>query len=230
MQQANPRLWAIIVTVIVLSCSTPARAQELAWRRDYASARKEATETGRPLLLDFGTEGCVWCRKQDATTFRDPRVVKSLNERFIPVKIDAEREQRLTQSLGIESFPTLVLASAEGKVLGRQVGYADASQLMAMLSKAPAKQDAAPPAPTRVFMTSTQIAQARADYDGRRYSECVLHCQQIITTNSAASETQEARVLLQKIAADPLATQRLKDQIDANLSTLQPRLAAALER
>ena len=129
----------VLVPVACLfgSCGT-ASAQDVKWRTDYTAARKEATETGRALLLDFGTEACFWCKKLDATTFRDPKVVKLLNERFIPVKIDAQKHRQLTDALGIESYPTLVLASAEGKVIGRHVGYADVAQLTALLNKAPA--------------------------------------------------------------------------------------------
>jgi thioredoxin-like negative regulator of GroEL len=129
---------AVPVIVILVSTTTPVTAQEVRWRHDYSAARREATETGRPLLLDFGTEACVWCRKLDATTFRDPKVVKLLNEQFIAVKIDANREPKLTAALGVDSFPTLVLASASGKVIDRHVGYADVSQLTSLLSKAPA--------------------------------------------------------------------------------------------
>jgi thioredoxin-related protein len=139
-----------VFTIAILACfslaftSRAASAQDVRWRHDYAAARKEASDTGRPLLLDFGTEACVWCRKLDATTFRDPRVVKLLNERFIPVKIDGNKEERLTASLGIDAFPTLVLVSPSGKVLARNPGYADAAQMMALLNKAPAPS--APPA------------------------------------------------------------------------------------
>jgi thioredoxin-related protein len=115
-----------------------ASADDVKWRTDYAAARKEAAETGRPLLLDFGTEACFWCKKLDATTFRDPKVVKLLNEQFVPVKIDASRHPQLTGALKIDGFPTLILAAADGKVLGRHAGYADVSQLTGLLGKAPA--------------------------------------------------------------------------------------------
>ena len=132
--------------VAALASAAPASAQDVAWRRDYAAARREATDTGRPLFLDFGTEACGWCQKLDATTLRDPNVVALLNERFIPVKLDGNKEQRLTAALGVEGFPTLVVATADGKVVGRHAGYADAAQLTALLGKAPA----APPAGARV--------------------------------------------------------------------------------
>jgi len=128
-------------------------AQDVKWRTDYAAARKEATETGRPLLLDFGTDACFWCKKLDATTFRDPKVIKLLNEQFIPVKIDANKHPRLTEALNVESFPTLVLATPEGKVVGRHVGYAEVAQLTGLLGKAPA------PVPAKAIAPAAPVAK-----------------------------------------------------------------------
>jgi hypothetical protein len=123
------------------------------WRPDYASARKEATATGKPLLLDFGTEACIWCRKLDATTFRDRGVVALLNERFVPVKVDGNQDARLTQAAGVQAFPTIVLVSAEGKIIGRHDGYADVAKMIALLRQAapqPAVAAISAPAPSGV--------------------------------------------------------------------------------
>src|SRR5271169_1752337 len=79
-----------------------ARAEDVDWRSDYSAARKEASEKGRPILVDFGFEGCAFCRKLDATTFRDADVVKRMNEQFIPIRIDIEKDPRkLHEQLGL---------------------------------------------------------------------------------------------------------------------------------
>ena len=104
-------------------------------------------------MLDFGTEACFWCKKLDATTFRDPKVVKLLNEQFIPVKIDANKHPRLTQALNVASFPTLVLATAEGKVIDRHVGYAEVVQLRGLLGQAPA------PVPAKAVAPAMPVAK-----------------------------------------------------------------------
>jgi thioredoxin-related protein len=132
-----PSLFLFLIVPGTFFVGGSAHAQEVRWRNDYVAARREAVETGKPLFLDFGTEACFWCKKLDATTFRDPKVVKLLNERFIPVRIDASREARLTGALQIEGYPTLILATAGGKVVGRHVGYADVVQLTALLNKSP---------------------------------------------------------------------------------------------
>ncbi len=228
-------LYRLIFATGLLTVAGPEllHAQEINWRHDYTAARKEAVETGRPLLLDFGTEACVWCRKQDATTFRDPKVVKLLNEQLIPVKIDAERESRLTQALGIESFPTLVLASAQGAVLGRQVGYASAAQVFALVGKAPGPSAPSTPVPARTARLSASgelLSQCRADYEAGRYAECLRLSCQIQTSSPASSEALEARKLSLIIAGDPRACQKLKEQIETGLASLHPKLEAALAR
>src|SRR5438445_3470549 len=105
-----------------------ATAQEIQWRSDYNLARKEAVEKNLPLILDFGTEHCFWCKKLDATTFLDPRVVAVMNEEFIPLKVDAHRDARLTECLRIQAFPTVVLAGPDGKILGTLEGYMEAGR------------------------------------------------------------------------------------------------------
>lgn len=144
---------AIVLGLLALA-TAPLSAQEVQWRHDYAAARTEAAQTGKPLLLDFGTENCMWCRKLDATTFRSKPVVDALNARFIPVKVDANKAPKLVQALGIEGYPEVIAASPDGTILGRHPGYADTNEMSKMLSGAlqrmpkPAAPVAAAPVPT----------------------------------------------------------------------------------
>jgi uncharacterized protein YyaL (SSP411 family) len=110
-------------------------AEEVAWRSDYPTARREAVEKGRPLVIDFGTENCFWCKKLDAITFKDPTVVSIMNERFIPLRIDANKDAPLAEALHIQSYPTVVLASAEGKILDMQEGFTDAGNFLEKLKR-----------------------------------------------------------------------------------------------
>ena len=105
------------------------------WRTDYNAARKEANEKGRPLFLDFGTEECFHCRRLDASTFKDPRIVQYLNENFVPLKIDANREPALTQALKIQAYPTMIIAGNDGKILGMIEGYMESNKLTEHLAR-----------------------------------------------------------------------------------------------
>jgi thioredoxin-related protein/outer membrane protein assembly factor BamD (BamD/ComL family) len=134
------RTWKVLAVLVLIESAIrnpqSAIAQEVQWRTDYNKARQEAVDKGRPLLLDFGTENCFYCKKLDATTFRDPTVVSVLNKSFIPLKIDAERNAALADALRVERYPTLVLAAPDGKILATQEGYMEALRCHELLQRA----------------------------------------------------------------------------------------------
>src|SRR6516165_9817254 len=112
-----------------------ASAQEILWRKDYNEARREAEAKNLPLVLEFSTESCFWCRRLEATTFQEPTVVRLMNQRFIPLKVDAYRDAMLTQALRIQSFPTVVLAGPDGKILATLEGFMEAPRFQEHLER-----------------------------------------------------------------------------------------------
>jgi thioredoxin-related protein len=129
-------LVAVLLVESAICNPQSAIAQEVEWRTDYNKARQEAVDKGRPLLLDFGTENCFFCKKLDATTFRDPAVVGLLNKQFIPLKIDAGRSPALADALRVDRYPTLVLAGPDGKILATQEGYLESARCRELLQRA----------------------------------------------------------------------------------------------
>jgi thioredoxin-related protein len=130
--------WGFRLTLLLVlwpGILRPTAAQEVNWRDDYKKAREEARVTGRPLLLDLGTENCAWCKQLDERTFRDSAVVSLINERFVALKIDGERSPALVEALRVQKYPTLVFASPTGAILGYQEGFLEAAVLREQLHK-----------------------------------------------------------------------------------------------
>jgi tetratricopeptide (TPR) repeat protein len=69
-------------------------------------------------------------------TFRDANVVSTINQRFIPLKVDASVHTALAEALRIQSYPTLVLAAPDGKILGTLEGYIEPERLQEHLGRA----------------------------------------------------------------------------------------------
>ena len=109
-------IFVLVVASEALS-QLPASAQEVKWRHDYNAARREAEQKNLPLVVDIGTENCYWCNKLEAITFHDPAVAEVMNNRYIPLKVDAQRNPALTDALRIQAYPTVVLAASDGKIL-----------------------------------------------------------------------------------------------------------------
>jgi thioredoxin-like negative regulator of GroEL len=135
-RDARLRYRTILSALVLAASASPISAQQaVQWRTDYNAARKEATDRGRPILLEFGTENCMWCKKLEMSTLREPAVVKLLNDGFVSLKVDADREQSLTQTLRISQYPTLVVAAPDGKIVGVLEGYQEVTQLTEQLQK-----------------------------------------------------------------------------------------------
>jgi len=49
----------------------------------------------RKVVVDLYTDWCTWCVKMDNSTFKNPHIVKYLNEKFYAVKFDAEQKEDL---------------------------------------------------------------------------------------------------------------------------------------
>jgi len=72
--------------------NTPEPAEEVKWYT-WEEAIALTEENPKKLFIDMYTDWCGWCKRMDATTFRDPEVVKLLNTEFYPVKFDAEQKE-----------------------------------------------------------------------------------------------------------------------------------------
>ena len=65
--------------------------EEINWRSDWPAALNEAKTANLPLVLEIYLEGCPVCARLARETHTDPGVVKALNERFIPVRLEARK-------------------------------------------------------------------------------------------------------------------------------------------
>lgn len=44
-------------------------------------------------IIDVYTDWCGWCKRMDATTFKDPHIVDEINKHYYAVKLDAEQKE-----------------------------------------------------------------------------------------------------------------------------------------
>jgi tetratricopeptide (TPR) repeat protein len=135
------RFPAAVAGMLILSLAPATGAdKQVDWRADYDTARKEAADKSRPLFLEFQTDECFHCRRLENGPFRDPAVVGLLNERYVPLRVDAAKSPRLTEALRIQAYPTMIIAAADGKIIAFVEGYVDAKPLLEHLQRSLAVQ------------------------------------------------------------------------------------------
>ncbi|MCS6929351.1 MAG: DUF255 domain-containing protein [Saprospiraceae bacterium] len=136
----------------------PLRASEqvVGWL-SFEEAINRAKAEKRKVFIHLYTTWCGWCKRMEETTFSDPLVVRYLNEKFYPVKFDAEFTEEITfksktytmrressrrgyHELALEllngrlGFPTMVFLDENLDVIQAISGYRDPDNLFVILN------------------------------------------------------------------------------------------------
>ncbi len=144
-QRALP-VWLVIRTALliiarVVSTKYPVMSETNVERKGGPSlvrwtpislASAAALRSHRPILYEFSAEWCGPCHLLEREVFMDPVLAAKINDRYIAVQVvDRQREdghnepavQQLMDRYGINAFPTVVIAAADGQPRDKVLGY-----------------------------------------------------------------------------------------------------------
>ena len=116
----------------VLPVAASHSTEGVRWITDWETALSRARKENKVVVVDFYADWCVWCRRLDSTTYRDPSVVRFLAKHTVPLKLDVEASpgRSLANRYGVEGLPTIVILGADGTELGRIPGYMPAGRFL----------------------------------------------------------------------------------------------------
>lgn len=112
------RLLAAAFVVIAL-----APVANAGWHSDFAAAQAEASRLDRPLLVHFYAEWCGPCKKMDREVLYAPDLLAQLGRRVVAVKLDVDQHRAVAEKYRIDSVPTDLFLTPDGRVLGAMNGY-----------------------------------------------------------------------------------------------------------
>ncbi len=87
------------------------------WRTWSEGTFEEAVTEQKPLLLALVTRWSEECHQMDATTYAEPRTAAHINDRFVPVRVDADRRPDIRERYNMGGFPSTVFLTPQGKIL-----------------------------------------------------------------------------------------------------------------
>jgi thiol-disulfide isomerase/thioredoxin len=117
--------WVFVIAAafVCSALAQEAKGPEVPWAKSWDEALAQAKADGKPIMIDFYTDWCGWCKKLDADTYPDPSVVQYLAD-FVCVKLNAEKEGKdQAKTYNVSAYPTIVFADSSGAYLGRVLGY-----------------------------------------------------------------------------------------------------------
>jgi len=91
-------LFTLLSIICVMAHSqnpAPSQITPVKWYT-IQEAEKLFKQSPRPFFIDTYTDWCGWCKKMDKETFTNPVISDILNNKYYPVKFDAEGSQSIT--------------------------------------------------------------------------------------------------------------------------------------
>jgi thioredoxin-related protein len=133
---------AFVLTLGVSACQKTSDNKEktavpggtIAWM-GYTEGMQKAKETGKPVMVDFYTSWCKYCKMLDDTTYQDPGIVEIINKDFVAIKIDAEgsgkvvengkemTEKDLASAFKVSGYPTIWFFNQKQEKIAPLSGY-----------------------------------------------------------------------------------------------------------
>ncbi|QDV70582.1 thiol:disulfide interchange protein precursor [Rosistilla carotiformis] len=127
------RLSIVAVVCLSLMLSRSEALAEIQWIKSVAQAQQKWNTSAKPLLVYVTSESCFFCQKLDHATWMDPSVGVLVNDRFVKLKVNGQRNQAIAKQLNVTAFPAVVVFSADGQVIGRRDGFVEPGEMSAFL-------------------------------------------------------------------------------------------------
>ena len=143
----NQLPWSLSIIISFFLMNACISQEQINWV-NWDQAQSLMKKQKRKVMVDIYTDWCGWCKRMDASTFQDPRIVKYLNKYYYAVKFNAEQKEEINfkskmfkfiaigrrgvHELAIEitngqlSYPTFVFMDEDFNTIQPLPGYQDA--------------------------------------------------------------------------------------------------------
>jgi thiol:disulfide interchange protein len=111
------------------------RGREVRWHSSLPDALQVAREVKKPLMVDFFSDRCGWCKVLDQKTYTDP-AVRSRAEQFVSVKIDLGKDPGPASQYRVMGLPTVLFMNCKGEVIHSVIGFRPPAPFLVEMQKA----------------------------------------------------------------------------------------------
>jgi len=133
MKLKNIGLIILVFTALSLGLLlNAASSKEIEWQ-SFADGMARGKFENKKVFLHFYAEWCAACKTMEEKTFKDSGVIASLNENFIPIKVDVDREKQTSAMFKVKLLPDTWFLAGDNEIIGHRPGFISPAQLKIIL-------------------------------------------------------------------------------------------------
>jgi len=106
---------------------------QIDWQPWSDSIFEKARKERRFVLLDLGAVWCHWCHVMEEVTYRDPKVIELIRQRYVAVRVDQDARPDLSNRYEDYGWPATVVFNADGSEIVKRQGYIPPKPMAALL-------------------------------------------------------------------------------------------------
>lgn len=123
---------AAVVTLTYFASPGTAAENGVHWLT-YEQGLAKQQELKKPMLLFFHLSYCYRCKDMERKVYQDSDVINFINQNYIPVIVDMDKEKQTVKQFGVNYTPTNVFVAPDGTTVLRGKGAIAKSRFERML-------------------------------------------------------------------------------------------------
>ncbi|MBU2489525.1 MAG: thioredoxin fold domain-containing protein [Proteobacteria bacterium] len=123
---------AVIVALALMAPVAASAGEKVNWV-PADQAAKLAKKTGKKQYIFFYTDWCGYCKKMTGLTLADDAVARFLNENFVAVMINPEKDKDARTDIKARGYPTNAFVDSSDKLITAIPGYSPPEYFLSLL-------------------------------------------------------------------------------------------------
>ena len=127
-KKSNSRKSLLVILVVFVAFVTIVIIKQekgsIDWITDYQTGLELAKKQNKPMLIAFHKKFATMSTEMTQDTYTNKRVTKYIEDKFIPIYIDVEKQPKTAQLFNVRYYPTHYIKYHDSeKLIGPLLGY-----------------------------------------------------------------------------------------------------------
>jgi len=121
-----------LIIIFTAVTSMAVESDKIKWY-DYKSGIEQAKSQNKLVYMVFYSNSCSYCKMMDEKTFSNSEVADYLNEKFIAVRVNGDKNKEIASLYKVRAYPSSFFLKSNSDTIGYKMGYLDVKNFMKLV-------------------------------------------------------------------------------------------------